>query len=767
MLTTTEPESEKPNPLIPIDEPPLKMEVFEGMNTQATRVGVADQQCAWIDGFFPVAPRNLRTMYGIGTVLYTATGGNTVVWYDFYNIGAVAYAAVFLSDGSAIQVQVSNGAATTVLPAGTIINPAITNVGLTQYGRQYLIIVANQPNGYWLWDGTLLYQAGTLGPLVTLTNPGSGYKTAPVVVASGGSGSGATFVASIAGGFVTNVVVTNPGSGYLPGQTITLAFSGGNSGGSGGALTAVLSSAGGGSGATFTVNFQNFAPSSWRVLSVVVTNGGSGYSSFTTLNLAVTTSPPGGAVNPSPAATLQPVISGGVITAVTIFNPGGYVVQTGHTPVGTLTAIDAGAFTVTSVTVNNPGSGYSASATAVCSGGGAPVAQATLQLVLNPSTGAITSVTVASGGIYGSNTPPTVTVSDPVVNAAATATLMPFGVQGTDIETYQASVWVINGPTLFFTAPSSVSDFATSDGGGNRVSNDSFLRVGYVRIINTNGFLFLIADSSINYISGVQTAAGSPPTTTFTNQNADPEVGTPYPASVIKVGQNIQLANSFGIHEMNGAKAVKISDDLDGVYGSVANFGGQQLSAAQATIFNKKCQLTLVQIVDPISGSTANKIFMRYGKKWFATMQDVALTFIASQEINSVFTAYGTDGTHIYPLFQQPSTAFSKVVQSKLWDTPVGIETTKTTGRLWGMARYYSTLSPALTFNIDNEDSDGATYIPGNVYTITPAGLGTKIFGPQAVGQKGALTGMTMTTQAADMSLIQSLISSLIHDFRG
>ena len=432
-----------------------------------------------------------------------------------------------------------------------------------------------------------------------------------------------------------------------------------------------------------------------------------------------------------------------------------------------MSTTDSGAFHVTSVTISNGGSGYSASATAVCSGGGSPVAQATLQLILNGS-GVITGVTVASGGLYGSNTPPTVTVSDPVVNAIATATLMPFGVQGTDIETYQASVWVINGPTLFFTAPSSVSDFATSDGGGNRVSNDSFLKVGYVRVINTNGFLFLIADSSISYISGVQTAAGSPPTTTFTQQNADPEVGTPYPASVIKVGQNLQLANSFGIHEMNGAKAVKISDDLDGVYGTVANFGGMQLSSAQATIFNKKCQMTLVQIVDPISGATVNKLLMRYGKKWFASMQDVALTFIASQEINSVFTAYGTDGTHIYPLFQQPSTAFSKVVQSKLWDTPVGIETTKTTGRLWGMARYYSAASPNLVFNIDNEDNDGVTYSPpAQSYTISPAGLGTKVFGPQAVGQKGALTGMTMTTMAADMSLNMALISSIAHDYRG
>lgn len=762
-LTTTRPEGEKPNPLIPFSEPLLKMEMFEGMNTQATRTGVADQQAFWLDGFFPISPRNLRAMRGIGTVLYTATGGNTVVWYDFYALGTttlntLAYAIVFLSDGSAIQVQVSNGAVTTVLPTGTIVTPSITGVGITQYGRSYLIIVANQTNGYWIWDGSLLYQAGTIGPVITLTNVGAGYKTVPVVIASGGSGSGATFAASIAAGVVTNVVATNPGSGYLPGQTITLNFSGGNSGGSGGALTAVLSSTGGGSGAVFVVTITN-SGGGWFVSSVSVSNGGSGYSQFTTITLNVTASDPS-LLATIHAAILQPVISGGIITGVTIVSAGQYSYMGPGPVTGTATTSDSGAFHVTSVTVNSAGSGYSASATATCSGGGSPVAQATLQLVLNPSTGAITSVTVASGGLYGSNTPPTVTIADAPVNAQATATLAPFGVQGTDIETYQGSVWVINGPNFYFSAPGSVVDFATSDGGGNRQSADSFLKVSYVRVIQTNGFLFLIADSSINYISGVQTT-GSPPTTTFTNQNADPEVGTPYPASVIKVGQNIWLANSFGIHEMNGATAVKISDELDGVYKSVPNFGGLQISSAQATIFGKKCQMCLVQIVDPISGATVNKIFMHYGKKWFATMQDVALTFIASQEINSVFTAYGTDGTHIYPLFQQPSTAFSKIVQSKLWDTPVGIETTKTTGRLWGMAQYYSTVSPNLVFSVDNEAGTG------NSYTITPSTTGIGVFGPQAVGQKGALTGMTMTTQAADMSLISAMVSALTHDYRG
>jgi hypothetical protein len=765
MLTVSEPEGEKPNPLIPINERPLTMEAFEGMNTQATRVGVDDRQCYWIDGFIPIAPRNLRTLYGIGTSILTSVG-STVLWFDFFNIGVNPYTVVFRSNGDVLVENTSTIVTTAILPPGTLLSPTVGAFGISQYGRSYLIIVANQPNGYWIWDGSLLYQAGSLGPIVTLTNVGAGYKTVPAVVATGGSGFGATFVATIAAGVVTNVTITNPGQGYLPGQTVTLVFSGGNSGGSGAVLTANLASTGGGSGALFTVNFSPNGIGANHVSSVVVTNGGSGYSQFTVLTLTVTASS-GQSVLIVTQAVLQPVIAAGSITGVTIVNAGQYDLGAvaGNHPIGSLVASDPGNFHVTSVTINNGGSGYSASATATCSGGGSPISQATLQLIL--TAGVITGVTVASGGLYGSNSPPTVTVADAPVNASATATLMPFGIQGTDVETYQGSVWVINGPNLYFSAPGSVTDFATSDGGGNRQSSDSFLRIAYQRVISTNGFLFLIGDSCINYISGVQTA-GSPPTTTFTNTNADPEVGTPYPASVIKVGQNLMLANSFGIHEMNGAKAVKISDDLDGVYNTVANFGGLQLSSAQATIFGKKCQMTLVRIADPISGAMVNKLFMRYGKKWFASMQDVALTFVASQEINSVFTAYGTDGTNIYPLFQQPSSAFNKVVQSKLWDTPVGIETTKVSGRLWGMCQYYSGITPNVTFNIDNEDSSSNGYSPGPAYTIAPDSPdGIEVFGPTNIGQNGVLTGFTMTTTAGDLSLISAMISSLTFSYRG
>jgi len=50
--------------------------------------------------------------------------------------------------------------------------------------------------------------------VISVTNGGSGYSTAPVVILTGGGGSGATATATVTGGAITAVTVTSGGSGY-------------------------------------------------------------------------------------------------------------------------------------------------------------------------------------------------------------------------------------------------------------------------------------------------------------------------------------------------------------------------------------------------------------------------------------------------------------------------------------------------------------------------------------------------------------------------
>ncbi len=179
--------------------------------------------------------------------------------------------------------------------------------------------------------------------------------------------------------------------------------------------------------------------------------------------------------------------------------------------------------------------------------------------------------------------------------------------------------------------------------------------------------------------------------------------------------------------------------------------------------------MILVKILDPVSGSSGNKLFLTDGErdqqgnmKFWASTQDMTLTFIRHQEINSVITAYGTDGTVIKPLFSTASTAFEKIVQSRLWDAPGGYQFMKTTGRLNLLALYYGVSSPNLKVGIDSELG-----LMSSLYTMTPSGAGYFVSPPQAIGQKGVLMGLTIRTNADDMALVSAMFQPDVHDYRG
>lgn len=536
---TPPPPAQSDNVYQPAQPDPLSMSDFQGLFTSTTRPGVDDKQVWWMDGYLPIGKMDARTMPGSGPILWTAPQ-SSIAFFAFANIGATPIAVVVLSDGTLWQVNTSTGAAVEMRPGVPIIsNPSRQNVGISQSGSQYVLIVSKQTNGYFIWDGTTLYAPGNTGP-------------------------------------------------------------------------------------------------------------------------------------------------------------------------------------------------------------------------------------------FG---------------------LVPTGIGGTAIETYSGRVWIANGATIFFSAPGSLIDFTSGSGGGNFTSTDSFLRVSYTQLIQTNGFLYLIGDSSINYISGVQTA-GSPPVTTFTNQNADPEVGTPYPATVDVFGRNIVFANSWGCHVSYGAAVTKISEATDGFYASVPNFAGQQLSAAKAIVYNKKIWMVLAPVIDLFTGQQRQKLLIWNGTIWFVSEQDIVLTYIQSQEINSVLTAWGTDGTTLRALFQQPSVGFTKRIMSKFWLTPIGYQEGKIANRFWAVAQYYSLLDPNVNVYVESENAASFggnseivlvpdptnsimrwTTLGGTPMVWTTTGgipmiwntivAGIVVFDPRNVSQQGKMLGFTLETNAADMAWISAMIAPAVWNYRG
>lgn len=483
-------------------------------NTNGSRPGIKDEELYFTDNFMPVGAGRFRTLPDVGSAVFTASGSVTVVFFDFFNIGLVPYCLVLLSDGSlAVFVTSPLGAPTVIAPPGTVTTPVQNQIGITQWGSQFVLIVVSQANGYFISDGVTFYSSG----------------------------------ASV------------PGFGTVPS-----------------------------------------------------------------------------------------------------------------------------------------------------------------------------------------------------------------GVGGTAIEIYQQHVWIADGATIIFSAPQDITDFSTGSGGGSFTSVDSFLRVFFTSLKSTNGFLYLIADSSINYISGVATS-GVPPTTTFTNQNADPEVGAPWSNAIDVLSSNIVMANWWGAHISYGGRVNKISEPMDGVFLSAPFPSGFVPSSCKAIIYGKRVWCLLIPVLNTITGASANMLMMysqeSQAGRWWLAHQSVPLTYVAHEEVQSLITGYGTDGTSIYKLFQNASASLSKSFQTKLKFPRGGYFFDTTASRLWGLAEIFNITSASLSVGIDNESSSAATALalPGSATT----GALVSVPAVVAVAQQGTLLGLTVTTNAADVSVISLAIASDVWSYKG
>lgn len=719
---------------------------FGGMNQMSTsRLDGKDNEAWWQENLIKTGDGCLRTLWDKGTALYTASGGKTIIYYFFYNIGSANYVAIFLSDGTAVQVNTATGA--NVIISSTIhtfYNSSVSTqipVG-GQWGTTYLLIANNfSPNNYWVWDGEILYTSGTLSPLITITDGGANYSSAPTITAYGGQGSGATFSATVLNGSVVNIVTTNPGSGYEPGDIVQLYITGGGSD-SNAELIAVLAAG--------------------AVNNVIITNPGSGYAPGT-YALGITG---GGGTGATGTYTVD---GAGTVTGATITAGGsGYTGSPaisfplgGGSNAAGIATISAGA--IASVTVVHGGSGFTGTPTLSVVGGGGSGAV----LTANLTTGAITSVTVNNGG-HGYTSTPSIIVQTGLNNAAAaTVTLMPYGISGTAIETFQQRVWITfpyqstfgntaqqNGGIINISAPSSFTDFATSDGGLQFTNTDSFLRSQYINLKQSNGYLYPFGDSSVSVISNVQTS-GNPSTTSFNYQNTDPQTGAAWRDAVQAYSRTILFANPFGVFGLYGGAVTKISKNMDNIFNNAVfpSAGGTVPTSAVANIFNLKVYLINLTVTDPFTNTTRTVMLGWDEKEWFIASQTLSLTIISTQEINSNLTAWGTDGNSLFPLFATPNASLTKKLSSKLYGENNFLVQKQALG-VYAQVQDLSTSGSGVAFNTFTIDAEHGSYSVPQLPTFgkaTPPYYQIQSFG--SGDNYGVNLGFTLTLRASDATI--------------
>src|SRR5208283_273116 len=458
---------------------------FGGMNLEASPPSIDDKEFVYLENFVKLGDGNLRTVWDAGPAFYTAPLGQTIVYYMYYTIASSYYCFVVLSNGTAVQINMTTGAQTPFGAANEFYNAGSRFLPIArQWASTYLLIAnRNTPNDYWAWDGNLLYGPGTTTPNgVVMDAVGSGYSTSPAITVFGGSGYGFIGNAVISNGGVVEVQILNPGTGYLPGETVQLAFSGGGanntpileavltattvagvsmvSEGSGyNQAPAVILSGGGGVNASALVSVDT----SGHVSSIIITDPGQNY----------TTAPAVTIVGTGTGATAAAVLSGAV-KSVSITSGGSYNTPSpsvvfsgggGSGAAGVATTSYAGgfSFTVTSVVVTNPGSGYT-SAPSVSIAGGSPSAVAVAVIAQT-----LTSITVLTPG-FGYAPTPTVTFT----GGGGT------GVAGTAIVTWGvAAISVVSGGSGYTSTP-----IVTITGVGTGATAQAVIANGVVTAIN-------------------------------------------------------------------------------------------------------------------------------------------------------------------------------------------------------------------------------------------------------------------------------------------
>jgi len=598
----------------------IVFEHFEKMNTQSARQTLSEKEVAWLENLQPIAPNNLVTVPGPGTALTNIA--ETIVSQFYANIGITDYIISFTSVGSGWATNIATAVSTRFAPPGTFANP-----DMTVWESQYLLI-NDLTSGYASWNGTVFVQQGGVSPVLSITDGGSNYTSAPTVSITGGSGTGATATATIGTPQVIAVNIINGGTQY--GSPPAVTFSGG--GGTGAAASTTIDQrgltsltvtnngeyfnlgsptgtvsfvGGGGSGAAASIVFYSQGTNQWGVNNLPIQGLGSGY-----------TSPPTVVINVTASATVTPA------TATCTIGNGG----------------------VTSITVTNGGSGYtSAPSVSIATGGGV---RATAAAVIGGSS--VTGLTLTSPGAgYLASDSLTVGFSGGGGSGAtADAHVWPFATAGTTLAVFQGRVWLGGNRLLQWTGTGGFDDFSAGNAAGALTIGDTDLTHAITVLRNYNNYLFIVGDQSIKQIGNISVSGSA---TLFSILTLSSDQGSIYPLSCGSFNRVFMFMNPNGIYAILGSSVQKISDDLDGIF-PLIDFT-QEPQAAIIDINGIHHIAFLVRYKDPLS-STRSILLVFTGKKWFIVSQGNSIVSIATASTlasgkTQTYTSSGQDITQI------------------------------------------------------------------------------------------------------------------------
>jgi len=325
--------------------------------------------------------------------------------------------------------------------------------------------------------------------------------------------------------------------------------------------------------------------------------------------------------------------AGGVAPTVTVTNGGvGYgSVPSVSIAGGSGTGVTAHAVVVggvvTSVIVDNPGSGYKAGDTLVVGfTGGSPTTPATATAKIWPIFA------------FPAATPPTT------------------------LAVFQGRVWIGSGRVLSWTGTAGFDDNALTNASGSLTITDADLVHAIYGIRSLNNFLFIFGDNSIKQI-GTITVTGS--TTTFTIVTLSSDVGTTFPRTIMSYNRLVFFANKIGSYAIFGASVEKISSPMDGIFARL-DFS-QPLQGCLADITSVRTYMVLVRYVDPIRG-TRSLMLAFSEKRWYVINQGPMIISCCHAPIAGTIETFASSGPDITQILQAPTVPVPIILQTSLAD---------------------------------------------------------------------------------------------------
>lgn len=188
---------------------------FKGVNTQADRKNIGDDQFAWLENVFPLGYGNMLSIAGPSGILGSWPTG-TATFFQSYNLNDTPILIVFTNTGGGYSINLETNAVTQFAADGTFSDAGTV---ATSWADTYILII-DPAKGYFTYDGTTLTLVTGTIQSVSVTNPGAGYTSPPTLaIAAPGSGTTATATTDLQ---VVLATATAAGTGYQVGDVLTL-----------------------------------------------------------------------------------------------------------------------------------------------------------------------------------------------------------------------------------------------------------------------------------------------------------------------------------------------------------------------------------------------------------------------------------------------------------------------------------------------------------------------------------------------------------------